>query len=44
LQALEHWQRFVQLAPRGPWADEARSQISFLQDSGIVDAVSPTAD
>ncbi|KAA5539634.1 MerR family DNA-binding transcriptional regulator [Roseiconus nitratireducens] len=28
-QATEHWQRFLQLAPESPWADEARERLGL---------------
>lgn len=28
-EAREHWQRFLQLAPRSPWADEARERLGL---------------
>jgi len=26
-EANQHWQRFLQLAPNSPWADEARQRL-----------------
>jgi len=28
-ESLEHWSRFLQLAPRSPWADEARERLGL---------------
>jgi tetratricopeptide (TPR) repeat protein len=28
-ESLEHWRRFLQLAPRSPWADEARERLGL---------------
>lgn len=32
-RAIRHWQRFEYLSPTGPWADEARCQLKFLQQT-----------
>lgn len=31
--ALEHWRRFIQLAPASPWADEAAARLSEAKGS-----------
>lgn len=28
-EAIQHWQEFLQLAPRSPWADEARERLGL---------------
>lgn len=30
VDAAVHWQRFLELAPESPWADEARSQLALV--------------
>lgn len=32
VEALVHWQRLIELAPDGPWADEARSRLGLEAD------------
>ena len=33
-EADSHWQRFLQLAPKSPWADEARERLGVKQTDG----------
>lgn len=33
VKALSHWNRFLALSPNGPWAEEAISQIAFLEQA-----------
>ncbi len=33
-EAVVHWEAFLQLAPKSPWAEEARSQLSAAPNSG----------
>ena len=35
--ALRHWQRFMDLAPASPWADEARERVGGSAVSGVVE-------
>lgn len=32
-QAQVHWQRFLELAPKSPWAEEARSRLNLESDA-----------
>lgn len=42
MQALKYWTRFTELAPTGPWADEARSQIQFLRSKHLITSFTVT--
>ena len=37
MQAIKHWNRFIELSPAGPWTDEAKSQVAFLRRNDSVD-------